>query len=57
MGGDTALVLYQLNENVDTIVAGQLLAEQGILVGWDVPGSSIWIQVGIEMQSVPLPSL
>ena len=56
MGGDLTLFLIQLNDTVDTIIAGVPIAE-GIFVGWDQPGVSIWVQMGPEMQSIPLPSL
>jgi hypothetical protein len=54
-GGDSALLLYQLNDSLDTIVAGEVITDQGNFIGVDVPGSSVWVQVGAEMQSVPLP--
>lgn len=54
-GGDSALVLYQLNDALDTIVAGEVITDQGSFVAVDVPGSSVWVQVGTEMRSVPLP--
>ena len=54
-GGELSVYLFELNDTADTIVAGALISD-GTLVGWDVPGESIWVQVGMEMQSVPLPS-
>ncbi|MCC6456703.1 MAG: META domain-containing protein [Caldilineaceae bacterium] len=56
MGGEPVVILYELNETLDTIVSGAIVAE-GVMVGWDVPGSSIWVQVEADMQSVPLPAL
>ena len=57
MGGDTSLILYQLNESLDTIVDGAVI-KQGNLLGWDVPGASIWVQTEVgEMESIPLPTL
>jgi hypothetical protein len=56
MGGPATLILYQLNETLDTIVAGETLSE-GMVIGWNVPGSSVWVQDGVEMVSIPLPSL
>lgn len=56
MGGDASLVLYQLNDTLDTILDGEVIG-QGAFAGWNVPGEFIWVQVGVEMQSVPLPLL
>lgn len=55
MGGMPTLMFYQLNESLDTIIKGAVIGE-GQLIGWDVPGSSVWLQPGPELQSVPLPS-
>jgi hypothetical protein len=56
LGGDSQVMLYQLNESLDTIIDGEKLGE-GIVIGWDVPGTSLWVQTGADMHSVPLPSL
>ena len=56
MGGEPSVVLYELNDALDTVMDGTVISE-GQLVGWDVPGNSVWVQVGAEMQSVPLPTL
>jgi heat shock protein HslJ len=56
MGGEPTVILYELNETFDTIAAGAIIAE-GQLVGWDVPGASVWVQVETEMQNVLLPEL
>jgi hypothetical protein len=56
MGGPTNLVLYQLDDTLDTIMAGAILGE-GMLIGWDVPGESIWMLGAEGMESVPLPAL
>jgi dipeptidyl aminopeptidase/acylaminoacyl peptidase len=56
MGGEPTVLLYELNKTLDTVVAGRILAE-GVLIGWDVPGTSVWVQVGSEMQSIPLSAI
>jgi hypothetical protein len=56
MGGEPVVILYEFNETLDKIVAGAIVVE-GLMVGWDVPGTSIWVQVEADMQSVPLPGL
>ena len=56
MGGDASLILYQLNNTLDTIIDGEVIG-MGTFAGWHVPGESIWVQIGTEMQSIPLPVL
>ena len=58
MGGPTSLLLYQLNDTLDTIVDGAIITEEASLVGWDVPGVSVWVKTPDgTMQSLPLPTL
>jgi dipeptidyl aminopeptidase/acylaminoacyl peptidase len=54
LGGEPLVVRYQLNEELDTIVAGTLIAE-GSLVGWNLSGQSVWVQDSEGVQIVPLP--
>lgn len=56
MGGVPTVILYQLNEALDTIVAGETITE-GMLVDQDHSGTSVWVQVDAEMQNIPLPPL
>jgi hypothetical protein len=56
LGGDLRVYLFQLNDSLDTIVAGAPVSD-GTFVAWDVPGERIWVQMGAEIQSVPLPTL
>jgi hypothetical protein len=56
LGGPTDLVLFRLNEARDTIVAGETLGD-GTLIGWDVPGQSVWVQREDGMHSIPLPEV
>jgi hypothetical protein len=56
MGGPISLLFVQLNAALGTIVAGEVIGE-GTLIGWDVPGHSVWIQTPEGMNSVPLPPL
>lgn len=53
MGGDPFVIRYQLNETLDTIVDGAIVAG-GVLIGWDVPGESVWVQMDDQVQSVAL---
>lgn len=54
VGGELSIFLLELNDTADMVIAGALISS-GTFVGWDVPGESIWVQMGMEMQSVPLP--
>jgi hypothetical protein len=56
LGGVGGLILYQLNDTLDTIVDGTVIG-RGLLIGWDVPGSSVWVQTENGMESIPLPTL
>lgn len=53
MGGDPHVVRYQLNDDLDTIVDGAIVAE-GMLLGWAVPGESVWVQMEDTLQRVDL---
>lgn len=55
LGGELTLFLLQLNDTADTIIAGTPIST-GIYVGANIPSESIWVQVGTEMQSIPLPA-
>jgi hypothetical protein len=55
MGGPSEVILFQLNNTFDTIIGGKPIA-QGELIGWNVPGYSVWIQTEEGMQSFPLPT-
>jgi heat shock protein HslJ len=56
LGASAHIMLYQLNEALDTIIGAEKLGE-GVVVGWDIPGSSVWVQTAEGMQSIPLPQL
>jgi len=43
MGGPVPLVLYTLNLETGMLSEGRLIAEVGSLIGWDVPGRSLWV--------------
>ncbi len=43
MGGPSPLVLYELDESLHTITGGAVLAQGYSLVGWNVPGESLYI--------------
>ena len=43
MGGPSPLVLYELDESLHTITGGAVLAQGFSLVGWNVPGESLYI--------------
>jgi hypothetical protein len=43
MGGPLPLVLYRLDEDSGELEDGVLLGTIGSLLGWDVPGHSVWV--------------
>jgi hypothetical protein len=43
MGGPVPLVLYTLDLETGMLSEGRLIAEVGSLIGWDVPGHSVWV--------------
>jgi len=43
MGGPVPLVLYTLDLETGMLSEGRLIAEVGSLIGWDVPGRSVWV--------------
>ena len=43
MGGPVPLVLYKLDLETGMLRDGRLVAEAGSLIGWDVPGRSVWV--------------
>lgn len=49
LGGEPLVVRYELNGALDTIIAGAQVAEE-VLVGWNVPGQSVWVHTsdGVE---------
>jgi heat shock protein HslJ len=53
LGGEPHVIRYELDAGLGTVVGGEILAE-GLLVGWDQPGASVWVQFEEAMQSVPL---
>lgn len=50
MGGPSPLVVYDLDLDRGLLENGQLLAEVNALIGWDVPGRSVWI---LSMDGIP----
>lgn len=50
MGGPSPLVVYDLDLDEGLLKNGQLLAEITALIGWDVPGRSVWI---LSVDGVP----
>ena len=50
MGGPSPLVVYDLDLDRGLLESGQLLAEINALIGWDVPGRSVWI---LSLDGVP----
>jgi hypothetical protein len=56
MGGPSPLVVYRLDRASGTVTEGKLLAEVNTLIGWDMPGRSVWIQPDQgNVQKVDLP--
>jgi len=43
LGGPTPLVVYELDLERSMLQGGILVAQIGALVGWDVPGQSVWV--------------
>ena len=43
LGGPTPLVVYELDLERSMLQGGILVAYIGALVGWDVPGQSVWV--------------
>ena len=43
MGGPSPLVVYELDLEQGLLHDGVLVAEIGALIGWDVPGQSVWV--------------
>ncbi len=50
MGGPSPLVIYDLDLDRGLLENGQMLAEINALIGWDVPGRSVWI---LSFEGVP----
>lgn len=50
MGGPSPLVLYDLDPERAMLYNGRLLAEDIVLIGWDVPGQSVWV---VPVDGVP----
>ncbi len=42
MGGPTALVVYRIDRGAQRLADGRLVGETMGLIGWDVPGQSVW---------------
>lgn len=55
LGGEPYVIHYQLNDNLDTIIDGAVIVA-GVLIGWDVPGESVWVLIDEQVQSVALPA-
>ena len=56
MGGPSPLVYYFFDREAQILTDGVLLAEIGQLIGWAIPGKSVWVQIyGGEFQEIPLP--
>ncbi|NIS81597.1 MAG: hypothetical protein GTO14_15650 [Anaerolineales bacterium] len=56
LGGPSPLVYYFFDRDSYTLTGGVLLAEISQLIGWAVPGESVWVRVfGGDFQEVPLP--
>jgi hypothetical protein len=56
MGEPSPLVYYRLDRDVHRLTDGILLAEVNVLIGWAVPGSSVWVfSLGGEAKQVELP--
>jgi hypothetical protein len=56
MGGPSPLVLYELDDTLHTITGGVVLANGYSLVGWNVPGESIFIvDESNQVVLIPLP--
>jgi heat shock protein HslJ len=53
LGGEPHVIRYELDEAQETIIGGEIVAE-GLLIGWDQPGTSVWVQFEETMESVPL---
>ena len=43
MGGPVPIVVYTLDFETGMLRDGHLVAEAGSLIGWDVPGRSVWV--------------
>jgi hypothetical protein len=43
MGGPVPIVVYTLDLEAGMLRQGRLIAEVGSLIGWDVPGQSVWV--------------
>ena len=43
MGGPVPIVVYTLDLEAGMLREGRLIAEVGSLIGWDVPGRSVWV--------------
>lgn len=58
MGGPSPLVLYRLDRSAHQLTDGRLLAEVMDLIGWDVPGVSLWVinETG-EPERLKLPGI
>ncbi|HXF64155.1 MAG TPA: serine hydrolase [Caldilineaceae bacterium] len=55
-GDELQTVHYRLNDSLDTIVEGSVIAE-GMLVAVDRASGLAWVQAGGELQAIPLPAL
>lgn len=54
LGGEPWVVRYQLNDSFDTVVGGTIVAE-GSVLGWHVPGESVWVYAENDVDVHPLP--
>lgn len=58
MGGPSPLVLLRIDRSSGQLTGGRLLGEAMDLIGWDIPGSSVWvINESGEPERLNLPSV
>jgi dipeptidyl aminopeptidase/acylaminoacyl peptidase len=56
MGGPSPLVYYRLDRDSHELTDGMLLDEVDAMIGWAVPGSSVWVLTfGRDVKQLPLP--
>jgi hypothetical protein len=58
MGGPLPLVMYRPDQDAVELQDGMLLRMVGSLIGWKVPGKSVWVMTfggSVEAVEVPRP--
>ncbi len=56
MDGLCPLVYYRLNRDTRSLTEGELLAQVPVMIGWAVPGDSVWVySFGGEVTQIELP--